>query len=111
VLQIAARHHEALDGTGYPEGLNGDQLTLPQRIVAVGDIVSALSEEHSYKPVFPIEKVFEIVEDVYRQGKLCPRVVELLLAHREEIYFSARQAGREIAEQYQRLTEEYYADR
>jgi len=111
VLQIAARHHETLDGTGYPEGLNGSQLTLPQRIVAVGDIVSALSEERSYKPVFPIEKVFEIVEDVCRRGKLCPEVVELLLAHRKEIYFSTREAGREIAEQYQRLTEEYHADR
>jgi len=111
VLQIAVRHHETLDGTGYPEGLTGDQFTLPQRIAAVGDIVSALSEERSYKPVFSIEKVFEIVEDLCRQGKLCPRVVELLLAHREEIYFSARQAGREIAEQYRQLTEEYHADR
>ncbi len=111
VLQIAVRHHETLDGTGYPEKLKGDQLTLPQRIVAVGDIVSALSEERSYKPVFPIKKVFEIVEDICRQGKLCPKVVELLLAHREDIYFSARQAGREIAEQYQQLTEEYHADR
>jgi len=110
VLQIAARHHETLDGKGYPEGLDGEQITLPQRIVAVGDIVSALSEERSYKPSFTIEKVFEIVEDVCRQGKLCPKVVELLLAHREEIYFSARQAGQEIAKQYQRLTEEYRAD-
>ncbi len=110
VLQIAARHHETLDGTGYPEGLRGDQLTLPQRIVAVGDIVSALSEERSYKPVFSIDKVFEIVEDACRQGKLCPNVVELLLAHREEIYFSTRQVGREIAQQYQRLAEEYHAD-
>jgi len=111
VLQIAVRHHETLDGTGYPEALNGEQLTLPQRIAAVGDIVSALSEERSYKPVFPIEKVFEIVEALCRRGKLCPRVVELLLAHREEIYFSARQVGREIAEQYRQLTEEYHADR
>jgi len=109
VLRIAVRHHETLDGTGYPEGLDGEQLTLPQRIVAVGDIVSALSEERSYKPAFPIEKVFEIVEDLCRKGKLCPKVVELLLAHREEIYLSARQAGREIAEQYRQLTEEYLA--
>jgi len=107
VLQIATRHHETLDGMGYPEGLRAEQLTLPQRIVAVGDIVSALSEERSYKPVFTIEKVYEIVEDLCRKGKLCPRVVELLLAHREEIYFSARQAGQEIAKQYQQLTEEY----
>jgi len=111
VLQIAVRHHEALDGTGYPEGLDGAQLTLPQRIVAVGDIVSALSEERSYKPVFSVEQVVEIVEDVCRRGKLCPRVVELLLAHRKEIYFSTRQAGQEIAAQYQRLTEAYRADR
>jgi len=110
VLQIAARHHETLDGRGYPDGLSGDQLTLPQRIVAVADIVSALSEDRSYKPAFPIEKVFEIVQDVCRQGKLCPKVVELLLAHREEIYASARQAGREVAQQYRQLTEEYYAD-
>jgi len=111
VLQIATRHHETLDGTGYPEGLSGDQLTLPQRIVAVGDIVSALSEERSYKPAFPIEKVFEIVEDVCRKGKLCPKVVATLLAHKEEIYRSARQAGREIAAQYRQITEEYHAGR
>jgi len=109
VLEIAARHHETLDGRGYPEGLNGEQLTLPQRIVAVGDIVSALSEERSYKPSFTIEKVFEIVEDLCRQGKLCPQVVELLLEHREEIYFSARQVGQKIAKQYRQLTEEYRA--
>ena len=109
VLQIAVRHHESPDGTGYPEGLSGEQLSLPQRIVAVADIVSALSEERSYKPVFPVEKVIEIIEELCRQGKLCPKVVELLLAHREEIFLSARQAGQTVAEQYQRLTEEYQA--
>ena len=41
VKDIALRHHEKLDGSGYPRGLKGCDLTVPQRIVAIADIVSA----------------------------------------------------------------------
>lgn len=50
--RLAIRHHETLDGSGYPRGLSGAELTLPQRIVAVGDIVSALSEERAINRLF-----------------------------------------------------------
>lgn len=56
VLQIAVRHHEKLDGSGYHKGLTGDQLSLPQQIVAVADILSALYGKRSYKDAFPKEK-------------------------------------------------------
>lgn len=42
LLQAAARHHEKLDGSGYPRGLHAAELSMPDRIIAVADIVSAL---------------------------------------------------------------------
>ena len=48
VLQIAVRHHEKLDGTGYHKGLKAEELTLPQQIIAVADILSALYGKRSY---------------------------------------------------------------
>jgi HD-GYP domain-containing protein (c-di-GMP phosphodiesterase class II) len=52
VLQIAVRHHEKLDGTGYHKGLTAKDLTLPQQIIAVADILSALYGKRSYKEAF-----------------------------------------------------------
>ena len=48
IRDLALRHHEKLNGTGYPDGLSASQLTLPQRILAVADIFSALTGERSY---------------------------------------------------------------
>lgn len=107
VVDIAVRHHETLDGKGYPLGLSAKDLTLPQRIVAVADIVSALSEERAYKPAFPLEKVFDIIEDMSRQGRLCNQVVELLLENRQDFYDAAHQVARQADGKYQTIMREY----
>lgn len=57
ICDIALRHHEKLDGSGYSRGITADELTFPQRIVAVADILSALSQRRSYKEPFPKEMV------------------------------------------------------
>lgn len=61
---IAEQHHEKLDGTGYPLGLKGDQLNELARMAAIVDIFGALTDERSYKPAFPPEKAFAILEDI-----------------------------------------------
>ena len=108
ILQIAIRHHETLDGSGYPRGLSGAELTLPQRIVAVGDIVSALSEERSYKQAFPLHEVMNILKQMCRAGKICPRVVQMLEEHCDSIYHAVREEGSQAADAFEQIYAEYY---
>jgi putative nucleotidyltransferase with HDIG domain len=59
---VAGAHHERLDGTGYPEGLQADAMTLPARIIAVADVYQALSEKRPYRESLPADVVFGIMD-------------------------------------------------
>ncbi len=61
IATIAGRHHEKLDGTGYPFGLNASQLSLDDRIVAMADIYGALSENRPYRAGLPPERILSII--------------------------------------------------
>lgn len=56
--QIAASHHEAMDGSGYPRGLRGNEIPLEARIIAVADVFDALTSVRPYKPSWSNEEVF-----------------------------------------------------
>jgi putative nucleotidyltransferase with HDIG domain len=56
--QIALYHHERYDGTGYPEGLKGEEIPLFSRIVAVADVYDAISNDRVYKKKLSPDKVF-----------------------------------------------------
>ncbi len=81
VLQIAVRHHEKLDGTGYHKGLSEKDLTLPQQIVAVADILSALYGKRSYKDSFDSSKIRRILQEDAGNGKISRQAVDCLMAH------------------------------
>jgi putative nucleotidyltransferase with HDIG domain len=59
---VAGAHHERLDGTGYPEGLNAEGMTLPARIIAVADVFQALTEKRPYRESLPLDVVFGMME-------------------------------------------------
>lgn len=61
VAEMALHHHERLDGSGYPDGISGDELSLEVRILAVCDVVDAMS---SYRPYRPARSVAEILEEI-----------------------------------------------
>lgn len=61
---IAEQHHEKLDGSGYPLGLISRQLDDLARMSTIVDIFGALTDRRSYKPAFPPEKAFSILEDM-----------------------------------------------
>jgi putative two-component system response regulator len=63
VLQIVKSHHERWDGQGYPEGLRGDAIPLPARIVAVADAYRAMREERPYRPPLTADKALAELED------------------------------------------------
>lgn len=74
---IALTHHEKWDGTGYPQGLQGEQIPLPGRIVAVADVFDALTSVRPYKPAWPLEKVMALFAE-QRGLHFDPRLVDLM---------------------------------
>lgn len=58
---IALRHHERWDGTGYPQGLAGDEIPVFARIVAIADVFDALSHDRPYRPAWALERVMETI--------------------------------------------------
>ena len=59
IAEIVLQHHERLDGRGYPSGLKGDQILLEARILAVADVVEAMSSHRPYRPGLGIDKALE----------------------------------------------------
>ncbi|MCR5294270.1 MAG: HD domain-containing protein [Lachnospiraceae bacterium] len=60
---VAHYHHERMDGSGYPEGLKGDEIPLEARIMAVADVYDALVSKRVYKEAYSFEKANEIILD------------------------------------------------
>ncbi len=75
---IAHQHHEKYDGSGYPQGLKGQDIHLYARIVAVADVFDALSHKRCYKDAWPVEQVTAHLREVAGQH-LDPVYVELLI--------------------------------
>ncbi len=81
---IAAYHHETLNGTGYPEGRAGQEIPLEARIVAVADIFDALTSKRPYKEAWSNDDAFAALNELAGE-KLDQDCVDAMLAHREEI--------------------------
>ncbi len=60
-IEIARSHHEKWDGSGYPDGLKGEDIPLSARIMAVSDVYDALRSKRPYKEAFPHKKSVEII--------------------------------------------------
>ena len=62
VAQVALQHHERIDGSGYPQGLKGEEILLEARIMAVADVVEAMSSHRPYRPGLGIETALAEIE-------------------------------------------------
>lgn len=71
----AGNHHEKLDGTGYPEGLNHSQLTVYDQIIAVADMFQAMTEDRPYREGMAYEKALSILDDLVEKNKIEKEVV------------------------------------
>jgi PAS domain S-box-containing protein len=75
IAQMIHQHHERLDGSGYPQGLRGDEILLEARILAVADVVEAITSHRPYRPALAMDKA--LGEIISRKGSgFEPRVVE-----------------------------------
>ena len=59
VAQMVLQHHERLDGSGYPQGLSGEEIMVEARILAVADVVEAMASFRPYRPALGIDKALE----------------------------------------------------
>ena len=79
VAQIAAAHHERLDGSGYPRGLKGGALSPSARLLAAADVYQALTEPRSYRPAFEPDAAATELRREVTAGRLDPDAVEAVL--------------------------------
>lgn len=70
VLDVVLRHHEHLDGSGYPDGLSGDRIPDAVRMLTIADVFAALIEHRSYKPAMSRPDAYAVLCDMQRQGKI-----------------------------------------
>ena len=82
--RIALSHHEHYDGSGYPEGLKGEEIPLEGRITSICDAFDAMCSKRVYKEAYPMDKVFGIIRaELGRQFD--PRLGQLFIEHRDEV--------------------------
>jgi len=78
IAEIIRQHHERLDGSGYPYGLKGDEILLEARILAVADVLDAITNHRPYRPALGLEVALDELKK--NRGKLYdPQVVDACL--------------------------------
>ena len=87
LLQMAAtiskQHHEKWDGSGYPEGLKGEEIHIYGRITALADVFDALGSHRCYKKAWDDEKIFNLFKE--ERGKhFDPKLVDIFFEHLDE---------------------------
>lgn len=81
IPKIALMHHEKMDGSGYPNGLKGDDIPIQAKMMAIADIYDALtSGDRPYKRALTHERAIEIIKSEASAGKLDANLVDLFLS-------------------------------
>jgi len=78
VIDVVGGHHERMDGSGYPYGLEGEGVPILARIASVSDVFDALTTDRPYRPALELRRAAEILRTEVNLGHLDPRVVEAL---------------------------------
>ena len=85
VALVALQHHERLDGSGYPDGLCGEEILVTAQILAVADVVEAMVSNRPYRPGLPIQTAIEEITQ-HKGARYRPEAVDAcmkVLAHYE----------------------------
>ncbi len=78
IAQIVLQHHERMDGSGYPQGLSGEDILMEARIMGVADVVEAMASHRPYRPAVGIDKALEEISK-NREALYDPEVVDACL--------------------------------
>ncbi len=85
VLPIIRHHHERWDGSGYPDGLRGEQIPLLARVLQIADIYDALTSPRPYKLAYTPSEALEIIREEADRGWRDPEIVRLFLKLHPEV--------------------------
>jgi len=103
VVPIVRSHHEKWDGTGYPDGLKGEEIPIGARILSVVDCLDALATDRSYRAALPLDEAMERV--VQMSGKSYdPTVVALLQENYKQLEEIVRSNSHEMEKQRGKLS-------
>ncbi|MBB6142621.1 diguanylate cyclase (GGDEF)-like protein/putative nucleotidyltransferase with HDIG domain [Silvibacterium bohemicum] len=106
VVPIVRSHHEAWDGSGYPDGLKGEEIPIGARILTVVDCFDALASERPYRKAMPIDEAMAFVKS--RAGiQFDPKIVQLL----QERYCELEQQARKQIEEMEPLVTDLRIER
>jgi len=93
VLPIIRHHHERWDGSGYPDGLRGDQIPLLARVLQIADIYDALTSARPYKPAYTAAQAIDIMSQETDRGWRDPRIFHLFTRLHHAVISKMEDAG------------------
>ncbi len=106
VVEIAAGHHERIDGKGYPYGLTGQQLSLRARILAIADVFEALTaKDRPYKKAKTLSESLKIMSFMAKEGHIDRNLFELFLSQKVYLTYARIHMS---SEQIDEVTESFY---
>ncbi|EGR0477819.1 HD-GYP domain-containing protein [Vibrio cholerae] len=86
VCEWAGNHHERLDGSGYPRGLQGSAIDLPSRIIALADVFQALTQARPYRGSMSLNEVMNIMRHEVSCGRLDSQVFDVIVRNSRQYY-------------------------
>ena len=97
----AAFHHETLDGNGYPFHLKEGELSLGARIMAIADILTAITEDRPYRKGMGKKDSFDVLDDMAKNNKIDPHILAVAKENFEEISIEREKAENITSIDYQ----------
>ena len=94
VLPIIRHHHERWDGSGYPDGLRGEQIPLLARVLQIVDIYDALTNPRPYKPAFTAKHALRVIEEETARGWRDPEIVKVFFNIHSEVIVKVAEYSR-----------------
>lgn len=101
INQWASYHHEKLDGTGYPFHIEGENIPLGSRVMAVADVFTAITEDRPYRKSMDDDSAKEILKNMVTSGALDGKIVNILIDNFETVNNICRQAQEEQTKRYE----------
>ena len=103
VTMWASHHHERMDGSGYPFGLCGDDISKGARIVAVADVFSALTEERPYRKGMNVKDAAGIMKKMADDNKLDSEIVNALIDHLDQVHVIRARSQEKALKEYLKI--------
>ncbi len=107
VIAVVAAHHERADGSGYPRRLSDSQMTKPQKLLQVADVVTGLFNKRSYRGAMSKDEIVEILIEETARGKLNKSIVDIMITFYDEIMSEVEKEAKKMLTTYNKLNTNY----